>query len=121
MTNAAVYIRWGRQIPGREGKSLEVFSQAVEYYGSLKSKGTLSDFRVYFATNGNLADFGGFMLLEGEVSKLRTVVDGEEYQSLMVKAHLVVDQLDIVHLSTGDEIQKTLGRGIDARKQLGIG
>ena len=27
---------------------------------------------------------------------------------------------DVVHMSTGDEIQKTIGRTLDARKQLGI-
>jgi len=120
MTNAAIYLSWGRATLGRETKSLEVFSQAIEFYGSLKTKGTISDFKVYFATNGALAHLSGFMLIEGEVAKLRTVVDGEEFQRLLIKAHHVVDGLEVVHMSTGDEIQKTIGRLLEARKQLGI-
>jgi len=119
-TNAAVCISWGRPTTGRETKSLEVFSQAVEYYGSLKTKGTISDFKVYLATNGALAHRGGFMLLEGEVAKLRSVLDTEDFQRLLAKAYHVVDGLEVVHLNTGDEIQKTIGRTLEVRKQLGI-
>jgi hypothetical protein len=120
MTNAAIYLSWGRPTTGRETRSLEVFSQAVEYYATLKTKGTLSDFKVYFATNGQLADFGGFMLLEGEVAKLRTVLDSDDFQKLLIKAHHVVDHLRVVHLGTGEEIQKTIARTLEVRKQLGI-
>ena len=121
MSNAAIYVSWGRPTVGRESKSLEVFSQALEYYGSLKSKGKLADFRVYVATNGALQRFNGFMLLEGDVAQLRAIVDGEEFQKLLTKAHHVVDNLEIVHMSTGDEIQKSIARLVDTRRQLGIG
>src|SRR6185503_18534735 len=32
-SNAAVMIRWGNPIPGREGKSLEVFMEALGWFG----------------------------------------------------------------------------------------
>ena len=120
MSNAAVYIRWGRPTTGRETKSLEVFSHALEYYGTLKAKGKITEFRTYFATNGALADFGGFMLLEGTVAQCRDLVDSDDFQKILVKAHHVVDNLELVHMSMGDEIHKTIGRVLDARKQLGI-
>lgn len=120
MSNAAVYVRWGRPTTGRETKSLEVFGQALEFYGTLKSKGKISEFRTYFATNGAMAQFGGFMLIEGTVAQCRELVDGDDFQKILIKAHHVVDNLEVVHMSMGEEIQKTIGRVLDARKQLGI-
>ncbi len=120
MSNAALYVSWGRPVVGRETKSLEVFSQAMEYYGTLKAKGKIAEYRTYFATNGQMAQLGGFMLIEGTVAQCRELVDGDDFQKLLLKAGHVIENLQVVHMGAGDEIQKTIGRVLEVRKQLGI-
>lgn len=120
MSNAAIYIRWGRATVGRETKSLEVFSQVLEYWGSLEKQKKIASHRVYLATHGNLHDFAGFLIVEGDVAQLRAVVDSEEYRTFNLKALQVTDEFEIVHLDTGAEVQQRVMQLVNARRQLGI-
>ena len=120
MSNAAILTSWGSPHVGRESKALEVFSQVLEFYATQKSKGKIADFRVYTASNGQLSEFGGVMLIEGSVQQCRDLVDTEDFQKLLLKAHHLVTNLNVVHMNTGDEIQKVIGRLLEVRKQLGI-
>ena len=120
MSNAALFVSWGRPMVGRETKALEVFSQVMEFYATQKAKGKISDFRTYLTTNGELSQLGGFMIIEGSVAQCRELVDSEDYQKLLLKGGHVIENLQAVHLATGDEIQKTIGRVLEVRKQLGI-
>jgi hypothetical protein len=117
--NAAIYVSWGGAIPGREAKSLEVFMHAVEYYGRLEKEGKIAALRTYVATTGN-SKFSGFMVIEGEVAQLRTLVDSDEYKSILVKARHLVEGVDVVHCVTGGEVLKSIEQLVAARKQLGI-
>jgi hypothetical protein len=118
--NAAIFIKWGAPVLGRETKSIEVFKQGQEYWGHLQKEGKVSAFRTYITTNGNRFQFGGFIVLEGEVSQLRAVLDSPEHKQLIAKAQQVVSHAEIVHCVTGTEIQKALEEVVNARKQLGI-
>jgi hypothetical protein len=120
MSNAAIYIRWGRGTVGRETKGLEVFSQALEYYASLEKQKKIAAHRTYIATNGSMHQLAGFILLEGEVAQLREVVDSDEFRSLLLRATQVVEELEVVHMNTGDEVQKSVMQLVNARRQLGI-
>ena len=118
--NAAVYVSWGNAIPGREAKSLEVFMGAVEYYSRLEKEGKIAALHTYLATNGNTQHFGGFMILEGEVDQLRTLVDSEEYKTILYKARHLVEDVNVVHCVTGAEVAKSIQTVVSVRKQLGI-
>jgi len=120
MSNAALYIRWGAPIAGRETKALEVFNAVLEYNTRLKKDGKIAAHNTYLATTGNQTSFGGFMVTEGDVAQLRAVVDSNEFQTLLVKAHQVVSNVEVAHCSTGPEIAKTVERLLSARKELGI-
>ena len=43
--NGAIVIRWGASVPGREGKSLEVFGQAIERFEGLTKTGRVHGHR----------------------------------------------------------------------------
>jgi hypothetical protein len=120
MANAAVMIKWGNPFVGREAKSLEVFMQAVEYFGGLVSSKKIEAHRTYIAQSGDFSALGGFMLLEGEVDQLRKVLDSEEYRTLNLKARHLVDRIDEVHCLAGNEIGNEVARIQKIRKELGI-
>ena len=118
--NAALYLCWGHAVPGREQKSLEVFSQAMEFNATLEKKGKIAAHRTYIATTGSMERFGGFMILEGTVEQLRAVVDSEEWQNLRLRAEHVVKGIDIVHCITGGDVPKMVQQIVEVRRQLGI-
>jgi hypothetical protein len=120
MSNAALYIKWGQPVRGRESKSIEVFMHALEYYASLEKQKKIAAQRVYVAETGDFGQFGGFILLEGDVAQLRAVLDSEDYKNLLMQAHQIVEHLETIHLAAGDEVQKVVARVANARRQMGI-
>ena len=120
MSNAALFIRWGAPITGRETKALEVFNAVLEYNGRLQKEGKIAGHHTYLATTGNQTSFGGFMVTEGEVAQLRAMVDSKEFMTLLLKAQHCVANVEVAHCVTGDEIMKTVERTMSVRKELGI-
>jgi hypothetical protein len=120
MANAALYVSWGQAVRGRETKALECFMRTMEYYAGLQKQGKIAAHRTYITETGHLAHRGGFMIIEGDVAQLRALVDSEEYKSLLFQAYEAVEGIEVNHLATGDEVQKSVGRIVAARKQLGI-
>jgi hypothetical protein len=120
MANAAVYITWGNAIEGRETKSLEVFGDALQRHATWKKEGKIEDHRTYFATTGDLERFGGFIVLEGEVAQLRSLIDTDDWKLLELRARHVVHNLKVVHCVTGNDIPKTVELVTTARAQVGI-
>jgi hypothetical protein len=41
MADAGLFIGWGAAVRGREAKGLEVFNEALAYYGRLQQEGTI--------------------------------------------------------------------------------
>lgn len=120
MSNAAICIRWGAPIVGRETKGLEVFNAVMEYNARLEKEGKITALRTYITSNGNLGSFGGFMVTEGEVAQLRAVVDSNEFQMLLVKAQHCVSNMEVTHCVSGSGIGQSIERLMTARKELGI-
>jgi hypothetical protein len=120
MANAAVFIKWGTAIVGRETKSLEVFGQALDYHQRLKKEGKIAAHHTFVATTGDTSQFGGFIVLEGEIAQLRAAMDTDEWQALDIKARNVVTGVDVIHCIGGNEIPKFIEQVVTARKQIGI-
>lgn len=118
--NAAIYVSWGSSVAGREAKSLEVFMHAVEYYGRLEKEGKIAALRTYVSTTGNTQHFAGFMVIEGEVAQLRTLIDSDEFKTILVKARHLVEEVNVVHCATGAQVVKEIEHLVGVRKQLGI-
>jgi hypothetical protein len=117
--NAAIYVSWGASVAGREAKSLEVFMHAVEYYGRLEKEGKIAALRTYVASTGS-TQFSGFMVIEGEVAQLRTLVDSDEYKTILTKARHLVEDVNVVHCVTGNEVGHSIQHLVAVRKQLGL-
>lgn len=102
MANAALFIGFGLGIPGRERQSLQVFGEAVQYYGRLQQQGRIESFEpVLLEPHGG--DLSGFFLLRGERDKLNSVRSSEEFLRLTNRATLVVQNVGIVSAFIGDE------------------
>jgi len=65
-------------------------------------------------------DFGGAMIVEGEITQLRDRIHSDWYRDTIIKARHLVDNLNEVRCVTGDAIQGNIERVVKARKELGI-
>lgn len=102
MANAALFIGYGPVVPGREKQSLQVFGEAIEYYGRLQQQGQIESFEpVFLEPHGG--DLDGFILLRGDHDKLNSVRFSEAFLRLTSRASLVVQNLGIVSAFLGEE------------------
>ena len=103
MAGEALFIGWGEVVRGREKKSLDVFQDAIAYYGKLQEEGKIDSFDVFFlAPHGG--DLGGFAILKGERAKMAEVRFSEDFERLTARAAAVVDNVGVIPAYGGDAL-----------------
>jgi hypothetical protein len=108
MADGGLFIGWGAPIAGREAKGLEVFGEALEYYGRLQQEGRIQQFDVgLLEPHGG--DLAGFILLRGDREQLAQLRLDEEFERLTTRAALIVQGVGVVSVYTGDDMQRAIG------------
>jgi hypothetical protein len=108
MADAGLFLGWGDPVRGREAKSLEVFSEALAYYGRLQQEGRIESFEtVLLEPHGG--DLAGFFLLRGSSQQVAELRVDDDFDRLTTRAGLVVDRLGVVGASLGDGLESTIG------------
>jgi hypothetical protein len=107
MADAGLFIGWGEVVRGREERALDIFNETLEYYGQLQSDGRLEDFEVA-VLDPHGGELQGYAMLRGSEDQIDAVRRDENFQRLMTRASLVVDDLGII----GAAIGEGLGRAI---------
>ena len=105
MAAGALFVGWGPAVTGREQKALQVFNEAVAYYGRLQQAGTISGFEP-FLLQPHGGDLGGFLLLRGDLEALARLLVEEEFVRLNGRAQLVVTNFGVVLAHTGEDLQR---------------
>jgi hypothetical protein len=103
MAEMGVFIGWGDPIPGREAKSLEVFDEALAYWGRLQQEGQIESFEVVILYPHG-GDLGGFAVLRGSGESLDQMRASDEFNRLIARAGLVVQGLGVVSAALGDSL-----------------
>ena len=102
MANAALFIGYGEAGPGRARQALQVFGEAMQYYGRLQQQGQIESFEsVLLEPHGG--DLSGFILLRGDRDKLNAVRYTEEFLRITNRATLAVQHIGIVSGFIGEE------------------
>lgn len=100
MSTAAIFLGWNRPFQGRENDALSLFERLVKYLDGLKSSGKITSYtRVWLEPHGG--DLNGFVLIEGEVAKLRELKDSDEWNDGVVRLGLAVDGVGVNHALIG--------------------
>jgi hypothetical protein len=107
MSNA-IFIGWGPAVRGREGKSLEVFGEALAYWTGLQQRGEVESFETYQLEQHG-GDLGGFLIAKGDPEKLARICNSEEFVRLNARASFVVENFGVVRAWTGDAMQQLFG------------
>lgn len=104
-----LFIGFGLVKTGREQQALQVFQEAQQYNERLKQRGEIDSYEtVILELHGG--ELGGFTLLRGTQNKLsRLRYEDEEFQSLVARASLVVNDFGVVGAAIGERITKQMG------------
>jgi hypothetical protein len=117
MADAGLFIGWGEVVRGREAKSLEVFQEAITYYGGLQQDGTIESVEaVFLEPHGG--DLQGFFLIKGERQKLASLRVDPEFVRMSARAGLVVEGIGVVGASLGDGLQDAVETFQQASSEL---
>ena len=117
MAGEAVFVGWGQVVRGREQLALEVFQEAVGYYGKLQQEGQIERFEAYLLEPHG-GDLAGFFLLHGERSALDAIRSGAEFQRLTARAGSVIDNLGVVSAYSGDALGQQMTLYGEVAQQL---
>ena len=118
MSESALFVGWGQPVRGREMRSLDVFSDAMTYYGERQQDGSIESFEPVLL-NPHGGDLQGFFLIKGSTEGLATMMATEEFQRLHVRAAMIVENLGIIEAFTGDGVLTQLGYFTDAAGEFG--
>ena len=108
MANAALFIGWGSVVRGREGKSLEVFNEGMQYWTRLQQSGEIESFEPV-ALEPHGGDLFGFVLIRGDRDKLNQLRYSQEWLRLNDRAGAVIDNLGVVSAYIGEDLQRLFG------------
>jgi hypothetical protein len=103
MAGEALFLGWGQVVRGREQLALQVFQEAVSYYGKLQEEGQIERFEAYLL-DPHGGDLAGFFLIHGERSALDAVRSNADFKRLLVRAGSVIDNLGLVSAYSGDAL-----------------
>ncbi len=107
MAGEALFLGWGAVVRGREQRALEVFQEAVGYYGKLQEGGQIERFDA-FLLDPHGGDLAGFFMIHGEQAALDSVRASPEFHRLLGRAGSVVDNLGLVSAYSGEALGRQM-------------
>jgi hypothetical protein len=108
MAGDALFLGWGQVVRGREQLALEVFGEAVSFYGKLQGDGQIEGFDAYLLEPHG-GDLAGFFVIRGERSALDSLKTNPDFQRLIARAGSVIDNLGLVSAFSGDALARQMG------------
>lgn len=117
MAEAAAFVGWGAPVRGREQQALQVFNEAVQFWGQLQEEGAIESFEVVLLEPHG-GDLAGFALLRGSRDQIAAVRAREDVQRLNTRAALIVERFGFVDAATGEGIGEQMGIYQEAIQEL---
>ena len=118
MSESGLFVGWGQPVRGREKRSLDVFNDAVTYYGERLADGSIDSFDPVLL-NPHGGDLQGFFLVKGPAQGIATMMATEEFQRLHARAGMIVENLGIIQAWVDDGVLTELGYFGDAAGEFG--
>lgn len=107
MADRLLFLSWSTPVRGMEERSLEVFNEALGFYGRLQQEGRLESFDVILlAPNGEL---NGYIELRGSAAQLATLREDAVFRRILVDAGMIVNDLRLVDGYCNEGIAEAMG------------
>lgn len=109
MANRVLFIGWNRAIPGREQQALEVFQQAQDFFGKLKSENRIESFdTVLLQAHGG--DLNGFVMAKSTSDGIQKIREDDAYLNLIMRMGMCVEGVGTLIGFTDDGITEMMTR-----------
>jgi hypothetical protein len=106
MADSVLFISWGQATPGREERGLEVFNEAIGFYGKWQQEGRIDSFDlVLFNPN---ADMNGYVEVRGTTEQLNAIQQDDDYRRVLVEATLVCSGMRVLSGATREGIAREM-------------
>jgi hypothetical protein len=109
MANSALFIGWNRPVVGREQQAMNLFTNAIEYYGQLQANGKIESFEMV-GLESHGGDLNGFVLLRGEGAKLDEVRNEETFRNYAIEANYCIQNFGVIKCAIGDALIEMYGQ-----------
>jgi hypothetical protein len=107
MAEAGLFIGWGSPITGREAKGLEVFAEALAYYGKAEQDRRIeSQETVLLSPHGG--ELAGFILVRGSEEQIAALRAEDDFERIITRATLMVQDVGVVDAALGDGLQAAI-------------
>ena len=107
MADAGLFVGFGDPVRGRESQAVELFNEALGYYGRLQEEGEIESFEpVFLEPHGG--DLSGFILIRGEAEKLASLRVSEEFIQFSLRAGLIVEGFGVVGADLAERLQRQM-------------
>ena len=104
----ALFVGWGEVARGREQLALEVFQEAVAFWGGQQRDGRIESFEpVLLRPHGG--DLNGFFLVRGPRTSLNEILDTPEFMRLTQRVNAVVAGSGVIAAYAGDGVAEAMG------------
>jgi len=107
MADAGLFIGWGEPVTGREAKGLEVFAEALAYWGKAEQDGRIESSETVLL-NPHGGDLSGFTLVRGSEAQIAALRAEDEFERIVTRAALVVRNVGVVDAALGDGVQASI-------------
>ncbi len=101
----ALFIGWGPSVHGREQQALQVFNEALAYFGDLQQQGQIEAFEPV-ALEPHGGELYGYLLVRGDPDSLSRVRASEEFRRIIQRGGLVVEKIGVVTAFVGDDLNR---------------
>jgi hypothetical protein len=115
-----VIVRWGKLVPGREEKAIDLFAEATGYFGKLLAEKKVTYFEPFFFMTGDIENELGFFIFKGPDAYIFELLADEYFLMLQEKALYSVEHFQVDLLTVGEGISKQLERSAKVRVEYGI-
>jgi hypothetical protein len=105
MAMSALFVGWGPAVHGREHKALQVFQEALQFFGRLQQQGDIQSFEPV-ALEPHGGDLSGFLLIRGDADKLARLRSSDAFTALNTRAQLVVEDFGVAGAFVGEDLQR---------------
>lgn len=106
MADRMLFIGWAEPVRGREERGLEVWNDALGFYGRCQQEGRIESFDVVLLTPN--PDLAGYLELHGSADQLNALREDPEYRRILAEAATVVDGLRVIEGATDQGVAENL-------------
>ena len=106
MADRILFISWAEPVRGREERGLEVFNDALGFYGRCQQEGRIESFDVVLLAPN--PDIGGYIELHGSPEQLNALSEDMEYRRILTEATTVVQGMHVIEGSTNEGIAEEM-------------